>query len=150
MVWKVRDPAGTLRTVVDAKMRDSAGTLRTLVGKIRDGAGTLRTFHTATPAPTGTFITPESTSTSSVTSGSHTASFTVTHPAGAATYVWGATNGVVVSGGTTATASLRVSDPTRDDFPEFASFYCDVTISGVTTRAYCTMEHNHLGAGLQK
>lgn len=83
-------------------------------------------------------------STNAGATNSFTQNATVTVTGGAATsYSWGVASaingsGTVVSGGSTATASLRVTDNAKGD-GEGASvtFYCDVTVGGVVYRAYC-------------
>lgn len=141
MTIQVRDAAGTLRSVASIQVRDAAGTLRSVASiQVRDAAGTLRSAYSSAPppAPAGAYITPESSSTSSQDSASFTRSFTVSY-SGAATYAWGVDGGTIVSGGAAQTASIRVSASAGES--QFASIWCDVTISGTTTRIYASMEH---------
>lgn len=60
-------------------------------------------------------------------------------------YSWGiqsGTGGSVVSGGTTATPTLRITDPVQGDGPQPVTFYCDVTVDGVVYRGTCNYSWN--------
>lgn len=138
------DANGTVREWAAVNLLDANGTVREVETILMlDANGTVREAYSSAGAPSSasTFITPEFTSTSSSVSGSFSRAFTVSHVEGAATYVWGTDGGTVVNGGTTATATCRVSTPQGET--GFASFWCDVTVGGVASRAYCSMEHSY-------
>lgn len=145
MTLKIRDTGGTLRTITALKIRDASGTLRTIAAlKVRDAVGTLREVF----APGGggggvgtldVAISPPSSDTSSISS-SYTKAFTVTYTGTATAIVWGSEFGAatITAGQGTATCSFRLYDPGGG---AFASIYCDVTVGGVTERAYASMSH---------
>jgi hypothetical protein len=151
---KIRDAGGTLRTIVGLKIRDAGGTLRTIADlKVRDAGGTLRTvFTSGGGGGTSVWIDPPSSDTASTTETYHAEDFTVGYSGGVAptSYAWGVVSSSggsasVLSGATTATARLRLSD--SDGGGATAEFYCDVTISGVVYRAFCSMAHTYYPGG---
>jgi hypothetical protein len=90
-------------------------------------------------------ITPSSSSTST-TLGNNTSNHTASAPTGTATaYSWGVFSTLygsasVVSGGSSATASLRVNTDVSIGIGE-STFYCDVTVAGVVNRQFITKTH---------
>jgi hypothetical protein len=107
---RIRDAAGTLRTLARIRMRDETGTLRTIQRiRIRDAGGVLRlVWQAMTVALSGSTATA-SAATSTIT----TSSVTATPSGGTApyTYIWeGAaynTDGIGVTTPTAATTTFR-------------------------------------------
>ncbi len=152
MSGHLTDAAGTVRTWQSGGFLDAAGTVRTVAAmSIMDVSGTTREFFSNAASGGGATVSiaPESSTTRSATSRAFTRNFTVTYAGSImpSAYSWGTDSpeGAIVSGGLTAIAGLRVTD--YDGVGTFASFYCDVTINGVVSRAYCSMEHTYSGSG---
>ena len=78
-------------------------------------------------------------------SSSNDSSHTVTVTGGTATsYLWSTSYpGSIVSGGSNASATLRVTDDFQGDLnPALASFTCDVVVNGITYPVIVSKSHD--------
>lgn len=153
MTTKARDATGAVRTIDAVKVRGTDGVLRTIdFIRVRGADNVLREVFTKAGGGGGgdgsnpTYISPGRSDTSGKTT-FRTAYFTANSSAGTISkFEWGVLDGTgsVISGGTTATAQLRVVASSGE--AGYADFYCDMTIGDVVYRATCSMSHYNLTA----